>query len=101
MRSPEGRDHWTRGRYTEIVPDTRLVIDMNAVGDRDEPLFRALTTVSFVDEADGTRLEVTQRYTLFDPAAAPMLQGAPRGWSQTLDRLETEVARMHKPRVRT
>jgi hypothetical protein len=25
----------------------------------------------------------------------PMIQGAPQGWSQTLDRLELEVARMH------
>ena len=42
MRSPEGRDHWTRGRYTEIVPDARLVIDMNAVEDR------AYTVVNFI-----------------------------------------------------
>jgi uncharacterized protein YndB with AHSA1/START domain len=96
MRSPEGRDHWTRGRYTEIVPDARLVIDMNAVGDRDQPLFRAYTIVNFIEEADGTRLEVNQRYTVFDPAATPMIQGAPRGWSQTLDRLEIEVARMQR-----
>jgi len=96
MRSPEGRDHWTRGRYTEIAPDARLVIDMNVVGDRDQPLFRAYTVVNFIDEAAGTRLEVNQRYTVFDPAAAPMIQGAPQGWSQTLDRLEIEVARMQK-----
>ncbi len=96
MRSPEGRDHWTRGRYVEIVPDTRLVIDMNAVGDQDRPLFRAYTVVSFVEEASGTRLEVNQRYTIFDPAAAPMIQGAPQGWSQTLDRLQIEVTRMQE-----
>ena len=95
MRSPEGRDHWTRGRYTEIVPDTRLVIDMNAVGDRDQPLFRAYTVVNFIDDTGGTRLEVNQTYTVFDPAALPMIQGAPQGWSQTLDRLELKVARMN------
>jgi uncharacterized protein YndB with AHSA1/START domain len=96
MRSPDGRDHWTRGRYTEIVPDARLVIDMNAVGDRNQPLFRAYTVVNFIEEADGTTLEVNQRYTVFDPTATPMIQGAPQGWSQTLDRLEIEVARMQK-----
>src|SRR5436853_191240 len=31
MCSPEGQRHWTKGRYAEIVPHTRLVIDMNAV----------------------------------------------------------------------
>jgi uncharacterized protein YndB with AHSA1/START domain len=52
--------------------------------------------VNFIEEADGTTLEVNQRYTVFDPTATPMIQGAPQGWSQTLDRLEIEVARMQK-----
>ena len=94
MCSPEGQRHWTKGRYAEIVPHTRLVIDMNAVAERDKPLFRAYTVVSFADEAGGTRLEVTQTYTPFEPLAASMIQGAPLGWSQTLDRLEHELARM-------
>jgi uncharacterized protein YndB with AHSA1/START domain len=96
MRSPAGLDHWTRGRYTEIVPHTRLVIDMHALAQQDRPLFRAYTIVTLADEAGGTRLEVTQSYTILDPAAPPMIQGAPQGWSQTLDRLEIEVERMQK-----
>jgi uncharacterized protein YndB with AHSA1/START domain len=87
MRSPEGRDHWTRGTYTEIVANSRLVIDMNATGDDGQILFRAHTVVAFADEAHGTRLEVTQSYTILDPIAAPMIQGAQQGWAQTLDRL--------------
>lgn len=92
MRSPEGQDHWTRGRYTEIVPHSRLVIDMHAVAEQDRTLFRAYTVVRFSQEPGGTRLEVTQSYTLLDPAAAAMIQGAPIGWGQTLDRLALEVA---------
>jgi uncharacterized protein YndB with AHSA1/START domain len=92
MRSPQGQDHWTRGRYTEIVPFSRLIIDMNAVAEQDRALFRAYTVVRFTEEPGGTRLEVTQSYTLFDPAAAAMIQGAPIGWGQTLDRLALEVA---------
>jgi len=94
MRSPEGRDHWTRGHFTEIVPHSRLVIDMSAVGDGDRPLFRAHTAVNFAEDHGVTRMEVTQTYTLFDAAAEMMTQGAPQGWSQTLDRLEREVARI-------
>jgi uncharacterized protein YndB with AHSA1/START domain len=96
MRSAEGQDHWTRGRYAEITPHTRLVIDMNAVGERDQVLFRAYTVVRFADEAGGTRLEVTQRYTLLNDAGLPMIRSASPGWSQTLDRLEQEVLRMQK-----
>jgi uncharacterized protein YndB with AHSA1/START domain len=96
MRSPEGQDHWTRGKYAEIVPHSRLVIDMEAIGAQGRPLFRAYTVVTFADEHGATRLEVTQSYTLFDAVAAPMIQGAPQGWNQTLDRLEQEVARIRQ-----
>jgi uncharacterized protein YndB with AHSA1/START domain len=94
MRSPEGRNYWTRGKYAEIVAKTRLVIDMDAAGDDERIVFRAHTVVAFADEAHGTRLEVTQRYTVLDPQAAPMIQGAPQGWAQTLDRLAEELLRM-------
>ena len=70
---------------------------MHAVAPQDRPLFRAYTIVRLADEAGGTRLEVTQSYTILDPAASPMIQGAPQGWSQTLDRLEVEVERMQRP----
>lgn len=96
MRSAKGQDHWTKGKYAEIVPHARLAIDMSVVGETEVPLFRAHTVVTFTDDDGGTRMEVTQSYTLFDPSAAPMIQGAPQGWSQTLDRLEQEVARIQK-----
>ncbi|QHB54471.1 polyketide cyclase [Ralstonia solanacearum] len=94
MRSPDGQDYWTRGHYTEIVPDSRLVIEMSAVDEQGKPLFHAHTVAVFADAESGTRLEVTQRYTVLVPAAEAMLQGAPKGWEQTLDRLAREAARM-------
>ena len=94
MRSPQGREHWTKGTFSEIAPNSRLVIVMQAIGERDQALFRAHTVVTFAEEIGGTRIEVTQSYTVFDPSAEPMIQGAPHGWSQTLDRLEQEIARM-------
>jgi uncharacterized protein YndB with AHSA1/START domain len=92
MRSPDGVDHWTRGRFTEFVPDERLVIDMQVSGTQGPALFRALTAVTLIDAGGGTRVEVTQAYTLFDAAAQAMVAGAPQGWAQTLDRLGREVA---------
>jgi uncharacterized protein YndB with AHSA1/START domain len=97
MRSPAGLKHWTRGQFLEIQPHSRLVIEMHAVGADNAPLFRAHTIVNFTAEAHGTRLQVEQRYTLFAPQAAPMVQGAPQGWAQTLDRLEQLVAKLKQP----
>jgi uncharacterized protein YndB with AHSA1/START domain len=97
MRSSEGVDHWTRGRFLEIQPHSRLVIEMHPGGTEQAPLFRALTIVTFSDEAHGTRLKVEQSFTLLAPQAAPMVQGAAQGWGQTLDRLEQLVAKLKQP----
>jgi uncharacterized protein YndB with AHSA1/START domain len=87
MRSPQGTNHWTNGRYSEIAPQHRLVIDMNVAGENGAALFDARTVVAFSDAEGGTRVEVTQTYQVFDPMAEFMIQGAAAGWGQTLDRL--------------
>ncbi|MDQ2861598.1 MAG: SRPBCC domain-containing protein [Pseudomonadota bacterium] len=97
MRSPAGEEHWSRGAFVEVTPHTRLVIDMHVEGSGGAPLFRAWTEVAFSDAPGGTRMDVTQTYTFANPAiAAPMVAGAPEGWRTTLDKLETEVARMRR-----
>jgi uncharacterized protein YndB with AHSA1/START domain len=96
MRSPAGETHWTRGVFAEVAPDRRLVIEMQIDGAVGGGLaMRAVTVIEFSDTLGGTRLDVTQSYTVIDPAAAaPMLAGAPIGWGMTLDQLEREVVRM-------
>ncbi len=95
MRSPDGRDHWTRGTFVEVTPHDRLVIDMRVADAAGKPLFSAYTEVSFADDVVGTRMDVVQTYVFADPAmAAPMVAGAPEGWRTTLDKLQKEIARM-------
>jgi uncharacterized protein YndB with AHSA1/START domain len=96
MLSPQGQRHWTRGKFTEIVANSKLAIDVQALGDRDQPLFRAYTVVNFIEQPGGsTKMEVKQTYTIFDAdVAKPMMQGAPEGWRETLDKLEQEVTRI-------
>jgi len=95
MRAPDGQEHWTRGVFLEIKPNSRLVIDMRVTDAADQPLFTVRTEVDFADTLGGTRLDVMQTYEFIDPAmAAPMVAGASEGWRTTLDKLETEVVRM-------
>lgn len=94
MRSPAGEEHWLRGTFVEVVPDRRLVIDIEVADGTGTPLFRAYTEVDLSDAPGGTRMDLVQRYTLIDPAMAWMVAGAPEGWRTTLDKLEQELARL-------
>jgi uncharacterized protein YndB with AHSA1/START domain len=96
MRSPTGEEHWLRGKFVEVSPQTRLVIDMRIDDSAGTPLFRAYTEVDFSDAPHGTRLDIVQTYTLIDLTKAWMVAGAPQGWSSTLDKLEKEAQRMQE-----
>jgi uncharacterized protein YndB with AHSA1/START domain len=94
MRSPAGEQHWVRGKFVEVTPHARLVIDMTCTDAAGQPLFGAYTEIDFADALGGTRMDVVQTYTLIDPTKGWMVAGAPAGWSSTLDNLEKEVVRM-------
>jgi uncharacterized protein YndB with AHSA1/START domain len=94
MRAPDGAEHWVRGAFVELVPNERLTLDLTVSDARGHALFRAFTEVLFADALGGTQLDVTQTYTVIDPEAAWMGQGARQGWAQTLDNLSAEVRRM-------
>lgn len=95
MRAPDGTDYWARGTFTAVSPVDHLAITMETRDAADATIFLAYTDVTFSEVADGTQLDVVQRYEVHQPEmAAPMLRGAPLGWSQTVDKLEIEVARM-------
>ncbi len=92
MRAPDGQEHWSLGRFTELAPETRLVIDMRVPGPDGATLFTALTNVDFADAPGGTRVDVVQAYTFENPAIAEgMVKGAPEGWGTTLDKLDALV----------
>lgn len=94
LRAPDGETHWVRGRFVEIVLETRLVIDMQCIDAGGTRLFRAYTEIDFADAPCGTQLDVMQSYTVLDPSKAWMVKGAPDGWRGTLDKLEQHVVGM-------
>lgn len=93
MRSPEGKEHWCRGKFTDVAPPDRLAFSTD-VTDGDTLMFVAHTTVTFEDDGSGTRMTVRQIYDLPNQAFRWAVQGAPEGWRTTLDKFEREVARM-------
>ena len=101
MRSPEGRDHWGRGVYREIVVPERIVLAMSfadADGNvvpatyyglsPDWPL-ETLLTVTFEEEAGKTR--VSLRYEGVPPGTDR--DESRQGWSESLERLGEYLAK--------
>ena len=100
MRSPEGQDFWSRGKYLEISPPDRLVFT-SGVSIGDSLKFTAHTTVTFEADGAGTRMTVHQVYEVYDESFLFAVEGASEGWRTTLDKLAQEVARIQAAQGRS
>jgi uncharacterized protein YndB with AHSA1/START domain len=94
MRAPDGTIYPMTGTYQEVVAPERLVFKSAALDAHGEPLFEILHTVTFAAEGQKTRLTVRAHVLRTTAAAAPHLDGAELGWSQSLDRLDGHLSRM-------
>jgi uncharacterized protein YndB with AHSA1/START domain len=100
MRSPEGHDFWSSGRFVELDAPSRFVLDegfADARGDRVSPREYGMTddmpsedriTVT-LEERDG-RTRMTLRQGI--PADVAERNGVPRGWRETFDKLDAYLA---------
>jgi uncharacterized protein YndB with AHSA1/START domain len=79
MRMPDGTEFPSAARFREVVPERRLVFTGRI---HDDNLI--LTTVTFEDEGEKTKVTVEQTY-LFESFAT---RGALEGWTKTLEQLE-------------
>ncbi len=93
MRAPDGAEHPMTGIYREIVAPERLVFTTVAVDSAGNHLLEGLTTVTFAEHGDKTKLTVRTGAVGLVAAAARMLEGMEAGWTQSIDRLEAYVRR--------
>jgi uncharacterized protein YndB with AHSA1/START domain len=91
MRGPDGAVYPMTGVYHEIVEPQRLVFTSAALDENGDPLFEVLNTVTFAEHQGKTKLTVHAVVVKTTAGAARYLAGMEMGWSQTLDRLATEV----------
>ncbi len=99
FRSPEGQEHRIRGSFTEVQPNRRLAIDITVEDGAGKPQFRAVTEVDLEEAPGGTRVDVTQTYTVLDPKDAWMVEGAPQGWTAALEQLAEVVLDLSGPQA--
>lgn len=95
MRGPDGFAATSRALIREIDPPKRLVVSSTAFpGDDGKPQLEVLQTVTF-EETDGkTTLTVRAEVIRATEALVPGVMGMHEGWSQSLDKLGTYLARV-------
>ncbi len=98
MLLPDGSRNWSRGNFLEITPPERLSF-AGGVSSAGTLLFNVLTTVTFTEETDGTRMSIEQAYEIFDETARHAIGGATEGWRTTLDKLDALITRLTTPAV--
>lgn len=92
MRAPDGTIHAMEGTFLEVVDLARLVFVARALGPEGRALFELRTSVTFADRGAGrTQLTVEVAVLSATADAAPHLNGAQAGWSQTLERLANHL----------
>ncbi len=93
MRGPDGTLYPMTGVYEEIVEPKRLVFTSAAQDEEGNPLFEVLSTVTFAEQGSTTTLTVKARVVKSTAEGAPYLEGMEAGWTQSLERLETHLAK--------
>ena len=104
MRSPEGKDYWSKNVYREIVSPTRIVATDSFADEKgnvvpatyygmssDIPL-EMLVTVTFEEQGGKTKLTLTHAGL----PAGEQRDGAQTGWSESFDKLAESLKRSSK-----
>jgi uncharacterized protein YndB with AHSA1/START domain len=87
MRAPWGGAYWARGEYREVVPPERLVIACTLDDELGTSRLEEIINVAFEQSGSRTRLLLNSTARGVGAAAAKMLAGLQKGWTQTVDRL--------------
>lgn len=92
MKSPDGSVYPMTGAFHEIVPNEKLVFTSEPLDRTGIPMFSVLNIVTFIPDANRTRLTVKAHVSDITPMALPYLDGMDQGWAESLERLEKVTA---------
>jgi uncharacterized protein YndB with AHSA1/START domain len=90
-------DHPMTGEFTEVVPIERLAFVSSALDENGKPVLEALTTVHLAERNGRTEMVLHASGKGFAEIAARMLEGMEAGWTQSIDKLEEQLAASDTP----
>lgn len=91
MRSPDGKDYRVHGSFREVEAPARLVIECIADDAAGIARLEEIITVTFTEQGGKTTLSLHAVAGGASAEAAAMLEGMPKGWAQTIDRLDLHL----------
>ena len=91
LRSPKGTDYWVHGVYREVSAPEKLVIACTAHDEKGVPRLEEVISVTFADEGGRTKLTLHATAAGSGPEAEAMMAGMPKGWNQTVSRLDEHL----------
>lgn len=92
MQAPDGTVHPLTGMFDEVAEPECLIFRAVPATLDGKPLLESLTTVTFHEIGNQTKVIVHASAAPIEPVAAEMLKGMNEGWSQSLERLAELVA---------
>lgn len=94
MNAPNGVVFPMGGKFVEVKSPEKIVFESAALGPDGKAIFVVLNSVTLEDEGARTRLTIGAKVLRMRAEAKMYLKGQKKGWSQSLDRLETLVTGM-------
>jgi uncharacterized protein YndB with AHSA1/START domain len=82
-----------RGEFTEVDPPKKIVFTNNAVDADDNVILNGLTTVTFEEQGNKTKMTFHTVASGTQPQVVFMLQGMEAGWTQSFDKMDAMFAR--------
>jgi uncharacterized protein YndB with AHSA1/START domain len=99
MRGPEGTVYPMTGTFREIVRPQRLVFTAEALDQSGTVVLEVLNTVIFEEKNGKTTLTLQARVTKVTGEGVSYLEGMEAGWTQSLERLASQVKSKNEPLV--
>lgn len=94
--APDGTLYPMTGFFQEILEPEKLIFSTSPVDGLGHPLLDVLNTVIFTDRGDRTRIAIEVQVLRSTEESEPFLTGMESGWMQSLDRLNSYLARVTK-----
>lgn len=92
----KGSRYPMKGVFIEVVPEERLVFTNNAVDAANTPLIEGITTVTFEEAGDMTKMTMDTKISNFKPGMEQALNGMEEGWIQSFEKLKILLEKLSR-----